>query len=537
MNSFKLIMQKIRDNKKLFILTAVFMVIGSLISKAIPTVIKIISDTDMNLTVHKIAGICMFLVAAGFVSYFSNYFADKYYFIMGDKIGNMMTEYFVKKILASKKKDLVEINSDKLLRIVTNDLTKLKTSMLNYYFLIISVVISSASILIFVVLLDYKLAIITVIWYTVFYFLSRKIIDQVVGAVKNERNAYGKVLSFVKSSLFGIFDLKYYSKQEFFFRKLQEVNEEYLRADVDYMLKMSLSRYLGFISDFFCVAIILFYKFIFEKETSTGTLLAMYMYSMDFSNIFSKITMIRSRRKDIQTLCKPMDDFLNIIDSRKRDIVPSEKISAVEFDDITLNYNGKCVFRNFSRMLEAGNIYVIDGESGTGKSSLVNILLDEINYEGNVKINGTDIDRINSSYMYSRIGAILQDVYLISGSIKENILLYDECADEEKLLNIIRFLNLGDGSRGIGSSEVETISGGEKKRIALARLLLKLEEKDILIFDETFANIDFRMSQKILDEFMKVRDDKILIFITHDQNIKDYLLKQDSKFIELERYK
>ena len=534
MKSQQLVLDEIKKNKILFLKVSVFMLFGGMLSSAVPMLIKKIADFDEEFRLMTLVFIALGLTVSGFVSYFMNYFADKYYYLIMDKLGSSILKSFLEKILCARKKNFEETGSDALLRISTTDIDKLKFNILKQSLIIISTVTNIVTLFFFVILLDYKLALITIVWYTVFFFLSKKLVDKIGKSRLEERTKYTKVLSVIKNALYGLFDFKYFASKKGYFKVYDETYNNYIKSDVDTMLQGSLFRYLGSIGNFTCIAIILLYKFIFAKDTSTGTLLAMYMYSQNYSSIFDNILYVRSLTKDIEAVQKPIDEFLSKIEGSSQDDEEISSIESIALENLSIAFKDKAVINGLNQEFSSGNAYLIEGKSGTGKTSLLNAILNEIKYGGKILCNGSDIEKINAVSYESRIGAVLQDVFLIAGSIKDNILLYRQDYDEKKLAEIADFLNLGNIDRSIGSSEIETISGGEKKRIALARLLLQIEDKDLIILDETFANIDFPTSKKILDQLLPSIDKKIFIMVTHEQQIKDYMKDHGAKTIILE---
>ena len=174
---------------------------------------------------------------------------------------------------------------------------------------------------------------------------------------------------------------------------------------------------------------------------------------------------------------------------------------------------------------------MIDGKTGVGKTSIINALLDEIEYDGVVQYNGADVKTLSRSFICERCAAIDQSVYLFASTIKENIRLFDTRFSDEEVRSVAELVNLPSIEKEIGTSEADAVSGGERKRIALARLLLRLIQKDVIVLDETFANIDINTIKQILPHILAVRSEKIIIVVTHDELVKELLRENDAKIL------
>ena len=162
----------------------------------------------------------------------------------------------------------------------------------------------------------------------------------------------------------------------------------------------------------------------------------------------------------------------------------------------------------------SGKMYAIVGPSGSGKSTVVNLLprLYDV-LEGSVRINGINVKDIDLTYLRSNIGVVTQEAYMFNGTIRDNLLFAKSDATQEELENACRIANIHDfiisqpdgyetqvGNRGL------KLSGGEKQRLSIARVILK--DPKILILDEATSSLDSISESSIqsaLDILMKGR--------------------------------
>ena len=241
MSIFKLILSK---KKELLIIT-LFMIAAQLLSQGIPTLIKFISDNFLDSPPLIVLALAGGLTAAGFVQYFSDYFADKYYWKFTNGIGLELLKEFLMIVMNSKTLVFSKMSPDELSRMATSDIQQLKEAVIKQYFISISTVIKVLTLLLFVLLLDYKLGLITILWYIIFYCVSKKLVDKISKDRINERANYTEVMALAKDAVYGNFDLKYYASYEGFFKHLEKINKKYISSHISLMLTGSQSRYLS----------------------------------------------------------------------------------------------------------------------------------------------------------------------------------------------------------------------------------------------------------------------------------------------------
>ena len=195
---------------------------------------------------------------------------------------------------------------------------------------------------------------------------------------------------------------------------------------------------------------------------------------------------------------------------------PSLKGESITFSDVTFTYPGgeEPVLRDLSFEIEGNKMYAIVGPSGSGKSTIVNLIprLYDVD-SGSVCIGGTDVREMKLSYLRDAVGMVTQEAYLYGGTIRENLLRAREDATEEDLINACKIANIYDfiSSQPLGFDSVVgtgglKLSGGEKQRLSLARVVLK--DPQILILDEATSALDSISEaaiQQALDALMEGR--------------------------------
>jgi len=197
--------------------------------------------------------------------------------------------------------------------------------------------------------------------------------------------------------------------------------------------------------------------------------------------------------------------------------------SRLTVENLSFSYpeNQGEALEDFTLTLEKGKRVALIGPSGAGKSSLVNILLRFWEYSsGEIKIDDQEIRSFSNSSIRQLFGVISQSTYLFSESIRENLLLAAPEATDDELLNSLHqaeldswLCNLPEGlDTWLGEQGVQ-MSGGERQRLAIARVLL--QKTPFVLLDEPTSNLDPLTEQKILTTLMAVFADRGMLLITH----------------------
>ncbi|MBQ5434041.1 MAG: ABC transporter ATP-binding protein, partial [Treponema sp.] len=227
---------------------------------------------------------------------------------------------------------------------------------------------------------------------------------------------------------------------------------------------------------------------------------------------------------------------------------PNECDGSVEFENVNFSYNPeKQILHDVSFKLNKGDCIAIVGPSGSGKSTLINLIprLYDAN-SGSVKFSGNDVRTLDLEWLRKNIGIVTQDTYLFNGTIRENLLYAKPDATEEELIeacskaNIYDFIQKQDkgfdtevGNRGL------KLSGGEKQRISIARVLLK--DPALIIFDEATSALDSISEQKIQEAIDPLVDERTSILIAHRLSTiltaDEILVIKDGKVVERGQHK
>ena len=201
---------------------------------------------------------------------------------------------------------------------------------------------------------------------------------------------------------------------------------------------------------------------------------------------------------------------------------PDLSDSRIDFSDVRFSYNrGKEVLNGVSFSVPSGSMYAIVGSSGAGKSTIINMIPRLYDAKsGSVCIAGVNVRDFDLSYLRSNIGVVTQDTYLFNGTVLENLFYAKQDATMEEIENACKTANIYDfimslpekydtvvGNRGL------KLSGGEKQRISIARVVLK--NPKILILDEATSSLDSISENLIQTALEKVMENRTSLVIAH----------------------
>ncbi len=260
-------------------------------------------------------------------------------------------------------------------------------------------------------------------------------------------------------------------------------------------------------------------------ELQVGDMMAFMQYSMQIIMSFMMITMMFiliprasvSSKRILEVLEKP----LTILDAPHTVEFVKDETGVVEFDNVNFKYPNAddYVLKNISFKANKGQMTAIIGSTGSGKSSLINLIPRFYDVSsGTIKVNGRDVKEVKQIDLRDRIGYIPQKAVLFSGTIESNLRYAKEDASQvelDKSIEIAQASNIVSEKPGHYQEPISqggtNVSGGQKQRLSIARALVK--NPDIYIYDDSFSALDYKTDAALRAALQKDLSDKTLIVV------------------------
>lgn len=335
----------------------------------------------------------------------------------------------------------------------------------------------------------------------------------------------GTLTSILQENLSGVRVVKAFGRQTFEIEKYEKENKKY--RDLNFKLINLLSNYWS-LSDLLCmsqIGLVLISGIYFANkgEISLGTLVVFNTYE---GMLLWPIRQLGRILSDMGKMTVSLGRITNILETPVEQeygkALKPEIKGEISFENVSFEYEKDTeVLKNVSFSVKKGETIAIVGPTGSGKSSLVHLLLRLYDYNsGSIKVDGVELKDIERKWIRSNIGIVLQEPFLYSRTIKENIMIakldsedieIEKAATAAAVHDVITSFEKGYdtivGEKGV------TLSGGQRQRVAIARTLIK--NMPILIFDDSLSAVDAETDRIIREELKKKSADNTTFIISH----------------------
>lgn len=375
----------------------------------------------------------------------------------------------------------------------------------------------------FIILLviEWRLTLIlfTVVPIMIWFGISKR--NKMEESFRKVRKKIANVNAQLENSISGVRVSKSFTNEDYEIEKFNEGNMEFSDARREsYKVMAEFISGIGIVTNFLNLVVIsVGGYFVYANIINLGDLFAYTLYVNFFMQPIRKLTEFAQQLQDGAT---GFERFLEIMDIEpdivdKEDAVELRDVRGeIQFKDVSFSYNDEedTVLRNLNLSIEEGKTAALVGPSGAGKTTLCHLIPRFYDISaGEILIDGINIKDIKLESLRKNIGLVQQEVFLFTGTIKENILYGDAKASDEEVIEAAKkaeihdfITTLPDGyDTYIGEKGVK-LSGGQKQRVSIARLFLK--NPPILILDEATSALDNEtetLIQRSLDELAKGR--------------------------------
>ena len=555
--AIKNILSLLGGYKLKLIITVVCAIISTVFSVVSPLLIGMatttIYDGITNIMNHTgtldFTSLLNYLIIAVILYIISSVFSYlQSYFLVGisTEISYNLRSKIMDKITAISMDDVDENKRGDILSRMTNDIDSLQTGITQSFLQMLTAIITIIGVFAMMLYLNVWMTLATIILVPISFII-------IIIVTKYSQSYFLKQLVFkgslnaqIEETFTGHDIIRAFNQEESSIEKFESDNENWYDQEWKSQFLSSLTGpAMNFISNFAYVLIaVLGAIFVLQKAIAVGDILAFFQYIENFTRPIQQITRVMNLVQTAMAATERIFEFLELDDEEN----PSDKqVTSIKdeitFENVSFGYTpNEKIIKNLSFNVKKGEKIAIVGETGAGKTTIVKLLMRfyDIN-DGAIKIDGVDIEEYDKHSLRSMIGMVLQDSWLFSDTIKNNIRYGRLDATDEEVVeaakqvyadNFIR--QLPDGYESELNEDVDNISHGQKQLLTIARTILS--SKEILILDEATSSVDTRtekLIQKAMDRLMENRTSFIIAHrLSTIKNADKIIVLENGEIIE-----
>lgn len=506
-------------NKMYIILAIISVTICNLMAVRIQflkgSIIDNIFEASNNFFLFQILCLLLF-IAIEIVTY---YYYKKFSIKFSVNISKDLKKDFFSSVINNSYIDFKKKGTGDVLSTFTKKVEVIIADYIDIMLVLVDVIIRIIFVGTALLMLDSGLAFITFILLTLPLYMPKLLEKKLKLTAREDLDANSDLLDNINIWLDNFENIKLFNIDRVIIDKFSNLNK--IKKEKNYNYKkvgvksQILSMFLSYISHFIILSISAY--FVFVGKFSIGNFIVAVGLIDQLS--FPIIALSRYIQTIISSKVAREDFILELkVNNSDNNKINIDGIYKIEFKNLDFKFNGeKSLFKNFNQKFEKGKKYLIKGKSGSGKSSLLNISLGYYeNYSGEVLINNKSVNEIGNLYEY--VSVMKQDIVLFNDTIKNNITMYDDDIKSDDVIRMIKKIGL-EKYQEIDNCSLNkelSLSGGEKKKIAFIRTVLK--KSDVIFLDEPLANLDRESRLLMENEIITLDKSKIIIIISHEHS-------------------
>lgn len=484
---------------------------------------EVIINKDYRMLVIQIGLLLGVTIVLGLLNYISSYF---------------MT-YLSQKTLISFKNDIYKhlLHQDfnffetsqtgDLMTRLNSDVRTLQDLISSSTLSLFASVFTFVIVLIFMFIQNWVMSLLIILTFPILFYLNKTYSRKMKATHRKSRTMSSKVSNHLQTSLSSVLLIKNFALENENIKNYEALNQE----SFDYTLESTklsskFSPLISFVTTLGTAIVLGFGSYlVMEGSVSVGEIIAFQAYLRmiqtpirSFASMGNKIQQALVSFERIEEL---LDVEAKIVSKDNAEAFPRLD-SGIVFSDVNFAYDtGAQVLSNINFELKHGEVTALVGSSGSGKSTLTKLMSRLYDpSSGDITVDGYSLKDLDLHDLRNHVGIVSQDIQLIDGTLRDNILLSDQGADEAKLREVCTQANIMDfidslpngfdtqvGERGI------KLSGGQKQRISIARVFLK--DAPILILDEATASLDNESEKAIQMSLDALIESKTCLVIAH----------------------
>lgn len=498
---------------------------------------EIISLVILLLTLYAISGVINYikeLILMRTSARFSRLMRGK----ILEKISKLPASYF----------DKVKIGD--VMSRMTNDVDSVSMELASTISEVVTAIVTLVGILAMMLFISVPLSIIAIVSVPVSMIFAKRMAETAQKHFKKQRTVLGELNSRIEEDYTGQLIIKANTHEKATLDEFRKTNDELYDASWKSQFFGTLPFPITHIFTHIAYVLIcvLGGYFVIVGRITIGNIQAFIQYVNQFNRPITEVAQLSATIQQIMAAAERVFDFLDAeeleAETTNASVDAAEISGAVEFHDVCFSYDKeKPIIKNFSAKIEPGMQVAIVGPTGAGKTTIVNLLMRFYEPDsGYITIDGKPIREMKRSDVRKLFGMVLQDTWLFSGTIMNNLkygagknIPDDEVEKAIKTVSIEHFIDsLPQGLNTVIDEDSDNISAGEKQLLTIARAMVA--EPPMMILDEATSNVDTRTEQMIQDAFSKLTKGRTSFVIAHRlstiRNADLILVMKDGNIIE-----
>lgn len=528
---------KLKSNKKLMIIAGILTVITAVMSVLVAFLIKIIIDCAMNKNIatlkNSIKISVLYIVAYFLINYAKEIIVSRYVKDIMEKLKSSVYE----SIMNRNYRSFFEKSSGEYISVLTNDMTALEENYYKGYFVVVHSSVGFLVALASIFIINWKFAlgviVISLLFMGLTSFTGMGLNELRMNIQKNMSEFTGKT----KDLISGYEMIRSFNAQDRMKKEFDMKNTSMEEAKLKFNIRQGITK---IINENLVILIVFSIMtmgswFVIIGSLAIGSLIAVIQLLNNIMNPINLLLITINNMKSTKSIREKIEVLLK---EEKHELKEESKtkltdkmnfMNSIKIRNLTFGYSdGKKIINDLNFEFKKGRKYAVIGESGCGKSTFLKLVQNYYdNYEGKIEIDGTDYRDIAEESFFNLFSVTHQNVFIFSGTIRNNITLFNDydvktIIEAVRLSGLEKLLNsLPEGLDTMINENGNSLSGGEKQRISIARALVK--KTPILILDESTSSLDKKTSDEVEKEILGLKE-YTCIAVTHKLNAESKAL-------------
>ncbi|KAB1064840.1 ABC transporter ATP-binding protein [Salibacter halophilus] len=524
---FKRVMRYVRPYNKLFYLTGALTILLAILTPLRPYLIQYTVDNAIvkpngQLLITLTIVMVSILIVEGGVQFIQTYMANK----VGQSVIKDLRNETYDKIVNFKLKYFDRTPIGRLVTRAVSDIETISEIFSQGILIIVGDILKLVVVIGFMFYIDWRLTLFSLVPIPLLIIATNIFKNYIKAAFQDVRNAVSNLNSFVQEHITGMNIVQIFNQEKREHKRFSDINKEHMKAHIRTVWANSIFFPVVEILSATSIALLVWWgsKSVIQGEASLGNLVAFILY---IYMLFRPIRQLADRFNVLQMGMVASERVFKVLDTDARiedsgDKIPSYLKGKIEFDHVWFAYEGEdWILKDLTFDVSKGETVAFVGETGAGKTSVINLLSRFYEFQkGSITIDREDIRTYDLAKLRERVGVVLQDVFLFSDSIYNNITLYNDSISKEKVIEASKLVGAHEFIMKLpGNYDFNVrerggmLSVGQRQLIAFIRAYVY--DPSILVLDEATSSVDTESEMMIQRAIEVLTKGRTSIVIAH----------------------